>query len=345
VIGMQLSKTTCLYLAGIAAVCSIAATIDLASTTASNERVNQLLRLLHAADSSYVMVVAHRGDWRNHPENSLPAFESAIEMGVDMLEIDIRRSSDGHLVVIHDKTLERTTTGKGRVDAYTLAALKKLYLKNGYGMPTDHRIPTLREVLQLSKGRVLVYIDKSEDLIIDVYQDAVATGTEQQVCFYGRRTAAELKTELGPLFDQLTYFPKVGDRTKACAEYIADFERTLDPAAFIVDFQSATSPIVTLMPRMRAQGSRVWASPLWDTLAGGKTDDRAISDPDGNWGWLIDHGASMICTDRPRLLIEYLQSKGYREVQFAVQNNASPGGAQHLLAPKSPEETSARGSR
>ena len=70
---------------------------------------------LKDSKNNQVIVVAHRGDWRNAPENSLQAIQNCIDMGVDMVEIDIRETKDCHLVLMHDKTLDRTTNGKGEI--------------------------------------------------------------------------------------------------------------------------------------------------------------------------------------------------------------------------------------
>lgn len=69
-------------------------------------------------------VIAHRGDSRNYPENTLPAFISAVEMGIDVVETDIHLTRDGQLVIWHDPTLERNTDGKGRIEDHTLAELR-----------------------------------------------------------------------------------------------------------------------------------------------------------------------------------------------------------------------------
>ena len=90
-----------------------------------------------------VMVVAHRGDWREAPENSIWAIKKAYEAGANMVEIDLAMTKDSVLILLHDRTLDRTTNGKGSPIDYTLAEIKKLYLKNGHGCPTKMRIPTL----------------------------------------------------------------------------------------------------------------------------------------------------------------------------------------------------------
>ena len=70
-----------------------------------------------------VLVVAHRADWRNFPENSLAGIESAINMGVDIIELDVQCTKDGVLIIMHDATLDRTTTGKGKVADWTLDSM------------------------------------------------------------------------------------------------------------------------------------------------------------------------------------------------------------------------------
>ena len=102
-----------------------------------------------------ILVVSHRADWRNAPENSLQGIQNCIDMGVDMVEIDLKRTKDGHLVVMHDKTINRTMSGKGLVEDYTLAELKAMRLKNGVACKTRHQIPTLEEGMLLCKGKII----------------------------------------------------------------------------------------------------------------------------------------------------------------------------------------------
>lgn len=107
-----------------------------------------------------VMVVAHRGFSGVAPENTLAAFKKAIEVGSDMIELDVCLSKDGEVVVIHDETLERTTSGKGRVIDLTLGELKKLDAGSKFHSSfSGEKIPCLREVLEMAKGKVLVNIE------------------------------------------------------------------------------------------------------------------------------------------------------------------------------------------
>jgi glycerophosphoryl diester phosphodiesterase len=98
-----------------------------------------------------VQLIAHRGYHVEAPENSLASLQAAIDLGIAGCEVDLRTSKDGHLVLIHDATLDRTTTGSGNVSEYLLSDLKQLYLKHKKSGTTRERIPTLEEALKLLK--------------------------------------------------------------------------------------------------------------------------------------------------------------------------------------------------
>lgn len=98
--------------------------------------------------SNKMYVAAHRGDSYNYYENTMTAFEKAIEAGADMIETDIHLSSDGYLVLIHDDTVDRTTNGHGRVSDMTLEELKTL---NAGDSAKHEKIPTLEELFLLVK--------------------------------------------------------------------------------------------------------------------------------------------------------------------------------------------------
>jgi len=101
-------------------------------------------------------VVAHRGASGHEPENTLRAVRRAIEIGADVVEVDVRVSKDGALVVIHDDTVDRTTSGRGKVRDMTAAELRSLDAGKG------ERIPLLEEVLDEVKGRVALFLELKE---------------------------------------------------------------------------------------------------------------------------------------------------------------------------------------
>lgn len=100
-----------------------------------------------------IFVAAHRGWKDKYPENTIAAFQAALELGVDQIETDVRITKDGQLVLFHDATLERTTNGTGKVCDYTLEELKELDAGDG------EKIPTLRELMELVKDHPTLTLD------------------------------------------------------------------------------------------------------------------------------------------------------------------------------------------
>lgn len=104
--------------------------------------------------------LAHRGASKVAPENTLPAFEAAMRQGADGVELDVQYSSDGGVVVFHNPTLDKTSTGTGRVSAHTLEELRALDAGSWFGPEfAGTRIPTLDEVLDLLRGKALINIE------------------------------------------------------------------------------------------------------------------------------------------------------------------------------------------
>ena len=107
-------------------------------------------------------VTAHRGFSRKAPENTLPAFQAALDCGADFIELDVQLTKDGELVVIHDDKLDRTTDGKGYVKNHTYAELMELSAGSWFGKENefdDVKIPLLSEVLDLIKKDIMLNIE------------------------------------------------------------------------------------------------------------------------------------------------------------------------------------------
>jgi glycerophosphoryl diester phosphodiesterase len=102
------------------------------------------------------LIVAHRGASAERPENTLSAFETAIDVGAPAIEFDVRMTADGQAVVIHDSSVDRTTDGSGDVRSMTLDDVRALRI--GGGEETE-RVPTLEDVLRLASGRVAVDVE------------------------------------------------------------------------------------------------------------------------------------------------------------------------------------------
>jgi glycerophosphoryl diester phosphodiesterase len=119
---------------------------------------------LTLAAAARPLVLAHRGSRRRAPENTLPAFELALDEGADGIELDVRLSADGVPILLHDPTLDRTTSGRGPVAAVTLDALRRL--DAGAWLGASHRgarIPTLAEALDFCQDHAVLNIELKID--------------------------------------------------------------------------------------------------------------------------------------------------------------------------------------
>ena len=284
-----------------------------AACSASDDtpRSEQIRADLLNPDCQRVLVASHRADWRGWPENSMPAIESAINMGVDIVELDLQCTADSQLIVMHDSKINRTTTGKGLVAEMTLDSIRTFRLKNGVNIRTRHEIPTLREVLLLCKGRVLINLDKADryfDLVVPLLQE---TGTTRQIIMKGRKPADEVRALYGQYLDEVIYMPIVDMNDSASVETFSAHLAS-NPCAFELCWRTDDG-YVREASKMAKGKALLWVNCLWDTLCGGHEDDQAMLDPDANYGYLIDSlGFRIIQTDRPEYLIHYLKQKHLR---------------------------------
>lgn len=283
----------------------------LSATTIFARGVNDIRKALQDPKYDKVLVVAHRGNWRSDaPENSLAAIEESIKMKIDIVELDVWKTKDGHLVLMHDDTVDRTTNGKGRISDLTLAEIKQLCLKDKNGNLTKHRVPTLEEGLRKAKGRIMVNLDKAYGIFDDAYKIIEKTGTEDMIIMKGAAGAADVKRDLGKYLDKIIYMPVVGLDESNAECRILDFLTELSPVAFELCYSNRESTMPANAEKLLKGRSLIWYNTLWDSLAGGHTDDKALDDPEGNYGYLIDQlGARIIQTDRPETLLNYLRKR------------------------------------
>jgi len=277
----------------------------------SYAQVSSLISQLHHPSDQHVMVASHRGDWRNAPENSLKAYQLAVEMGVDIIEIDLAKTSDGVVVIMHDQTINRTTNGKGKPSDYTLAELKKFHLKNGLGRLTKHTVPTLEEVMVLVKGKVLVNLDKSYPYYREAYEVLKKTNTLQQALFKTEVSYPEIKQKYPSLLDSITFMAVVNLDLPNAKQVINDYQKNIKPVAFELNFSTDSSTLLNQNNFIKTNGAKIWYNSLWASLNGGHEDDLAFDEGNtkDSWEWLIDHGATIIQTDRPKELLNFLKKR------------------------------------
>ena len=282
----------------------------LVSPLVAQNRASEIRKTLLNKNSNKVLVTAHRADWRYAPENSLAAIENAIRMGVDIIEVDVQKTKDGKLILMHDYTLDRTTTGKGRISDWLLDSIRTLRLKNGANIRTKHKVPTLEEALLLSKGKIMINLDKAYNFFDQVYNVLEKTGTTDQVIMKGAAPAEQVKKEFGKYLDKIIYMPIINLDTKNAMEMINNHVKELNPVAFELLYIDDSNPLPVQLARTLKEKSLIWYNTLWDTMAGGHDDDLSLEDPNKGYGYLIDKlGTRIIQTDRPQYLIDYLRSR------------------------------------
>ena len=167
------------------------------------------------------LVSAHRGGFTtDFPENAIATFVHTLTIAPALLEVDLRRTADGKWILMHDETLDRTTDGKGMVEATTLAAIQTLQLKDNRGKITPYHVPTLEEALIWAEGRTILELDlKSDDYIGEVVEIItkleaedrvrfIADNIEQAIEIYNQNPAIHLGIPIVP-DNQKTIFAKL----------------------------------------------------------------------------------------------------------------------------------------
>ncbi|MEM7658855.1 MAG: hypothetical protein AAF399_22220 [Bacteroidota bacterium] len=173
------------------------------------------------------------------------------------------------------------------------------------------QVPTLEEIMLLAKDRIMVNLDKTEgETVREAYAVLVKTKTVDQAIFKGNDPFPVMRSKFGALLDTIIYMPKIWYNTPNKAEFLQTYHDSLAPPAYEMLFDSEESEVFAEVATMNQKRISVLAIALWDELCAGKTDELAMLEgPDAAWGWLIDHGANAIMTDRPSELLAYLKQR------------------------------------
>lgn len=286
---------------------------------AQQSRLDFILEKLYdGGKSDYVMIFAHRGDWRNAPENSIQAYQNCIDAGFDGIEVDVQMTKDSVLVMMHDKTLDRTTTGKGPVSDYTLAELKELYLRNPINVVSRQRIPTFDEVLELAKGKVLLQVDKWPSVAKQVMEAVKRHGCEKQIILRGTKSSHQLKAEYGDLLSGIIYIPVLSCKGEGDSEKLDDYMNNIKTPVIGISFKKEDYKVLDRIPEIKKKGFRVWYNSLWATFNAGHDDEMSVNHPENGYGWLLEKGADIIFSDHPFLLDAYLKKIGRRNMNKEI---------------------------
>lgn len=299
----------------IAAICCMASCKEAAPQYAN--RAEMIAAQIHNPNSKYVVVACHRGDWRNYPENSIPAIESIIRMGADIMELDLKLTKDSVLVLSHDWTIDRCTTGKGRVSDYTLDELKQFRLRRAHGVATDSlHICTLREALECCKDRICVNVDQGYEYYDMVLAITEELGVTDQILIKGKHSVASVAEKMAAHEHNMMYMPIIDIQKEQGQKLFQEYMDTKTvPLAYEVCWKKLTPEVSDCFKKVVESGSKLWVNTIWGSLCGYLDDDKALDcgDPAEVYDQVIALGASLIQTDRPEQLLNYLRKKGLHD--------------------------------
>ena len=238
---------------------------------------------LTAADR--IVVIAHRGEHRAHPENTLPAFQAAIDAGADFFELDVRTTSDGRQVLMHDAKVDRTTNGTGVVRDMTFDQIRALDAGVRFNPRfAGTKVPSLEEALALAHGKIGVYVDSKDIAPADLAAALSQADMLNSAVIYG---GAGFLKKAATLNAALKIMPE--------AYSAATLEKLLgELKPRVAAFDAGDFRDDAIMVAKRA-GVEIYVDRL------GSADNPAA------WQDAIDRGAAGIQTDRPAELVEYLR--------------------------------------
>lgn len=289
-------------------------------------RAEAIVAQIHDPKSQYVVVVCHRGDWRNFPENSISAIESIIRAEADIMELDLKMTKDSVLVLSHDHDVLRCTNFKKvfkdqpekspKVKDLTYAEIQQLSLLRAHGVAVDSiKMPTLREALACCKDRICVNVDQGYEYYDQVLAITEELGVTNQILIKGKKPIDVVAAHEAKYEHNMMYMPIVDIQKPAGIELFNSYmEQGVVPLAYEVCWQTNDGAFEDACKKIIEQGSKVWVNTIWASLCGGdgNDDDAAFvaNNPGDVYQQYLDKGVSMIQTDRHELLINWLKEKG-----------------------------------
>lgn len=255
-------------------------------------------------DSGKTWIMGHRGNTyqSDSPENSIKGIESCISLNgvVNVVEIDPRRTKDGILILMHDETIDRTTTGTGKVKDLTLEEIQSYQLKLEDGTITSEKVPTLYDALMAGKGKIYFDLDIKDVPVKEVYDIVKSAGMLEQVFFYTEDM--DVVNTIGKYDPAPVIYPQ-------CIEE-SDVEFLASQGIKMAQL-SLSKALDTDFPARLQDKGLLWTTNILD-MKGYDYDSKML---EGNYDGvdkLLAKNVNMIQTDYPQLLVKYLEEKGRR---------------------------------
>ena len=257
-----------------------------------------------------VLLVAHRGIWGgNIPCNTVPAFETALRHGADMIELDIDCTKDGKLIIFHPG-MEKPFLGLDkRLSEMDWSEVKKLRYLNADDTPTQFGIPTLDEILERFKGRSYINADKFWENPREITEAIRAHGMTDQLLVKARPTK-EMLSIVEEYCADMPYMAIIREEEELEGLRGKSLRHVGNEVLFATDSAAVASP--RFIEKCHREGKLVWCNSIvYDytkVIAGGHSDDLAMQgDMEESWGWIADRGFDLIQTDfvlEARLFLE-----------------------------------------
>ena len=250
--------------------------------------------LLHQKINHFI-VIAHRGDHTNAPENTLAAYENAIIAEADFVEIDLRTTKDSQLVILHNENIEHMTGRNLLVKEILLDSLRALKIREETHLEWgQHTIPTFKEVLKLCKGRINIYLDFKDANVAQTLKEILEEGMENNVVVY-INTPEQLDEwqTIAPAMPLMISLPREVKTKK-------DMYQLLD--AMNIDILDGNYKEYNAQTIAAAKEKKV---PVWADI---QSKDEGADD----WNVALSLGLSGLQTDHPKALINFLIKKGIR---------------------------------
>ncbi len=251
--------------------------------------VDELYRFLTYTENRYPLISAHRGGpTTGFPENAIETFENSYRYQPLIIECDVQMTSDSILVLLHDETLGRTTTGSGKVTDMVFSDLNDLHLKDPNGKTTPYRIPTLDEALQWGAGKVVFTIDVKRGVPYPLVIDAIQRNQAQAysvVITYNAEQAA--------MVHQLAPDLMISASIRSREDLLRLNDRSI-PDNRLVAFVGTTNVAPAVYDLLHDHGILC----ILGTI--GNIDKQAAVRGDTVYTRLVESGADILSTDRPQ---------------------------------------------
>jgi glycerophosphoryl diester phosphodiesterase len=254
---------------------------------------NNAIALIEKKAINNILVCAHRSFHTEAPENSLLSIKKAIKIGVDLVELDVRTTKDSILILMHDKTIDRTTTGKGKISDYTYLELQEFNLKIGDSV-TEQKIPLVEDALQLLKNsECIANLDLKAVSYQQLYNLLASMDMQHNVISYigKKKKVMEMLT-----IDSLYAILPLSSNKEDVMYYSKN-------TFSILQHYTDASFTPNLMELANKNGQLIFINTLWDEDDDFKTGNTSSMDS------VIALRPAIIQTDYPQLLLNYLKEK------------------------------------